>query len=76
MSCDNTKAAPRNLAKAFVKRKVGLVVVEATGGYEVVVMAALAAEDQNVVQQQIGTVLKHGATSLSSRTPPHAARVN
>jgi transposase len=44
MSCDNTKAAARKLAKAFVKRKVGLVVVEATGGYEVVVMAALAAE--------------------------------
>ena len=44
MSCDNTKAAARKLAKAFAKRKVALVVVESTGGYETVVMAALAAE--------------------------------
>lgn len=44
VSCANTKAAARNLAKAFAKRNVGLVVVEATGGYEAVVMAALAAE--------------------------------
>jgi transposase len=43
-SCDNTKAAARKLAKAFAKRKVALVVVEATGGYEVTIMAALAAE--------------------------------
>ncbi len=44
VSCDNTKAAAKKLAKAFAKRKVALVVVEATGGYEIAIMAALAAE--------------------------------
>ena len=44
MSCANTKAAARKLAKAFAKKKVALVVVESTGGYETVIMAALAAE--------------------------------
>lgn len=43
-SCDNTKGAARKLARAFARKKVALVVVEATGGYELVVMAALAAE--------------------------------
>ena len=41
---DNTKAAARKLAKALAKRKVKLVVVESTGGYERIIMAALAAE--------------------------------
>ena len=44
MACKNTKAAAKKLAKVFAKMKVGLVVVEATGGYELIVMAALAAE--------------------------------
>lgn len=44
MSCPNTKAAARKLAKAFSKSKVALVVIESTGGYESVIMAALAAE--------------------------------
>ncbi len=43
-SCDNTKVAARKLAKAFVKKKVALVVIESTGGYETMIMAALAAE--------------------------------
>ena len=43
-SCPNTKAAAKKLAKAFAKRKIALVVIEATGGYETIVMAALAAE--------------------------------
>ena len=44
VSCSNTKAAARKLAKAFAKKNVSLVVVEATGGYEIPIMAALAAE--------------------------------
>ena len=44
VSCENTKAGARKLAKALAKRNVSLVVVEATGGYETTVMAALAAE--------------------------------
>jgi transposase len=44
VACDNTKIAAKKLAKAFVKRKVALVVIEATGGYELAIMAALAAE--------------------------------
>ena len=44
MSASNTVAAARKLAKAFAKKKVPLVVVEATGGYELVIMAALAAD--------------------------------
>ena len=43
-SCANTKAAAKTLAKAFAKQKVALVVIESTGGYESVIMAALAAE--------------------------------
>ena len=43
-SCANTKVAAKKLAKAFAKRRVELVVFESTGGYETVVMAALAAE--------------------------------
>ena len=42
-SCDNSKAAAKKLAKSFAKRKVALVVIESTGGYEVHIMAALAA---------------------------------
>ena len=45
MSTGNTKAEARKLAKALAKRKVTLVVLEATGGYEIPLMAALAAED-------------------------------
>lgn len=44
LACDNTKAAAKKLAKALAKRKASLVVVEATGGYELILMAALAAE--------------------------------
>ena len=44
VQCANTKAAARKLAKSFAKRKVALVVIEATGGYEAILMAALAAE--------------------------------
>lgn len=44
MSCPNTKPAARKLAKEFTKRKVALVVIESTGGYETIIMAALAAE--------------------------------
>lgn len=44
VSCANSKAAARKLAKSFAKRKVALVVIESTGGYETIVMAALAAE--------------------------------
>lgn len=44
VSCENTKAGARKLAKALAKRNVALVAVEATGGYENVIMAALAAE--------------------------------
>jgi transposase len=44
MSFANSKADARKLAKAFARRKVALVVVEATGGYETAVMAALRAE--------------------------------
>ena len=40
----NTKVAARKLAKAFAKMKVALVVIESTGGYEAIVMAALAAQ--------------------------------
>jgi transposase len=43
-SCANTKAGAKKLAKAFAKGNVALVVIESTGGYEAVVMAALAAE--------------------------------
>ena len=43
-ACANTKGAAKKLAKTFAKRKVALVVIESTGGYEAVVMAALAAE--------------------------------
>ena len=45
MSSGNTKAEARKLAKALAKRKVALVVLEATGGYEIPLMAALAAEN-------------------------------
>ena len=41
--CANTKAAAKKLAKAFAKKKVALVVIESTGGYETVIMAALSA---------------------------------
>jgi transposase len=44
-TADNTKTAARKLARALVKQKVTLVVFEATGGYENVLMAALAAEN-------------------------------
>ena len=44
MSFGNTKAEARKFAKALAKRKVALVVLEATGGYETTLMAALAAE--------------------------------
>ena len=44
MSSKNTKAAARKLAKLFARMNVGLVVVEATGGYENTILAALAAE--------------------------------
>lgn len=44
ISCANTKAAARKLARSFAKKKVALVVIESTGGYEVTIMAALAAE--------------------------------
>lgn len=43
-STDNTKPAARKLARTLAKKNVALVVFEATGGYEVVVMTALAAE--------------------------------
>ncbi len=43
-AADNTKAAARKLARALAKKNVALVVFEATGGYEILVMAALAAE--------------------------------
>ena len=43
MACGNTKGAAKKLAKALAKKNVALVVIESTGGYEVVVMAALAA---------------------------------
>lgn len=44
LSALNTKAAARKLARNFAKRGVALVVVESTGGYENVIMAAMAAE--------------------------------
>ena len=44
LSCANTKAAAKKLAKLFAKRKVALVVIESTGGWERAIMAALAAE--------------------------------
>ena len=43
-STNNDKASARKLARNFAKRGVALVVVESTGGYENIVMAALAAE--------------------------------
>ena len=43
-ACDNSKAAAKKLARSFAKRKIALVVIESTGGYEVHIMAALAAE--------------------------------
>ena len=43
-SCLNTKAAARKFAKLLAKKKVALVVMESTGGYEAVIMAALTAE--------------------------------
>jgi transposase len=43
-SVANTKTAARKLARIFAKKSVALVVVEATGGYELIIMAALAAE--------------------------------
>jgi len=43
-SCANTRPAARKLARGFARSKVALVVFEATGGYETVIMAALAAE--------------------------------
>ena len=45
VSLDNTKAAARKLSRAFAKQGVALVVIESTGGYENIIMAALAAED-------------------------------
>lgn len=44
MSCPNSKVAARKLAKALARMKVALVVIESTGGYETVIMAAMAAE--------------------------------
>ena len=44
MACPNTKLAARKFAKNLAKKKAALVVVESTGGFEAVVMAALAAE--------------------------------
>lgn len=43
-SVANTKTTARKLARAFAKKTVALVVIEATGGYELVIMTALAAE--------------------------------
>ena len=43
-SCPNTKLAARKFAKSLAKKKVALVVVESTGAYEAIIMAALAAE--------------------------------
>lgn len=43
-SCPNSKSAAKKLARAFAKMKVSLVVFESTGGYEMIIMAALAAE--------------------------------
>jgi transposase len=45
LSTNNAKAAAKKLARALSKKKVALVVIESTGGYENIVMAALAAED-------------------------------
>ena len=44
LSFANDKASAKKLAKLFTKKEVKLVVLEATGGYEITVMAALAAE--------------------------------
>ena len=44
LSCANTKAAAKKLAKALAKKHVALVVMESTGGFENILMAALAAE--------------------------------
>jgi transposase len=43
-SAENGKAAARKLARGLAKKKVALVVIESTGGYENILMAALAAE--------------------------------
>lgn len=43
-SCANTKASAKKLARAFARMKVSIVVFESTGGYEMIIMAALAAE--------------------------------
>jgi transposase len=44
-SADNTKTAAKKLARTLAKQKVALVVFESTGGYENLLMAALAAEE-------------------------------
>ena len=43
-TCPNSKAAAKKLAKNLAKKKVALAVVESTGGFEAIVMAALDAE--------------------------------
>lgn len=76
LSFDNSKAAAKKLAKALAKKKVSLVVVEATGGYELIIMAALAAEGIPVARANPRQVrdFARGLRKLA-KTDPIDARV-
>ena len=49
-SVANSKAAARKLARELARIGVRLAVIEATGGYELIAMAALAGEDVPVAR--------------------------
>lgn len=75
-SATNSKATARKLARELAKSGVRLVVVEATGGFELVTMAALAGEDVPVARVNPRQV-RHFAKGIGrlAKTDPIDARV-
>jgi transposase len=72
----NTKVEARKLARRLAKIGAGLVVVEATGGYELIAMAALAVEEVPVARVNPRQV-RHFAKGIGrlAKTDPIDARV-
>jgi transposase len=75
-SVANSKAAARKLARELARIGVRLAVIEATGGYELIAMAALASEDVPVARVNPRQV-RHFAKGIGrlAKTDPIDARV-
>jgi len=75
-SVANSKAAARKLARELARIGVRLAVIEATGGYELIAMAALAGEDVPVARVNPRQV-RHFAKGIGrlAKTDPIDARV-